>query len=95
MATPAYSGGGFHRRGWGSRRWAHAPGPTGNGWLDRVGALFDGTNTPRYAGTGQPVPGALGRQVPEYLAPPAATAATVAPITAPQTATSVIVAGQT
>jgi hypothetical protein len=95
MATPAYSGGGYHRRGWGGgRRWVHAPTPTDNGWLDRVSAWFDGT-PPRYSGAGQPVPGAGGGGAPVYQAPPPTTATADAATTTPQTAPSVIVASRT
>ena len=95
MATPAYSGDGYHCRGRGGRRWVHAPEPTGNGWLDRVSAWFDGDNTPQYAGVGQPASRAVLRGTPKYVASPAATAATDAATTSSQTAPSVIVASRT
>ena len=90
MATPAYSGGGYHRRGWGGRRWVHAATSTGNGWLDRVTTWFDGL-APQYAGAGQPAPGADGRGTPMYLAPPPTTATADEATTTPQAAPSVIV----
>ena len=94
MVAPAYSGGGYHRRGWGGRRWVHAPTSTGNGWLDRMTTWFDGA-TPQYAGAGQPAPGADGRGTPVYQAPPQMTANADAASTTPETATSVIVATRT
>jgi hypothetical protein len=94
MATPAYSGGGYHRCGWGSRTWGRASKPTENGWLDRVSAWFDGT-TPQYAGTGQPAPGADGRGTPVYMAPPPTDAPSDAATATPQTEPSVVVAPRT
>jgi hypothetical protein len=94
MATPAYSGGGYHRRGWGGRRWVHAATSTGNGWFDRVTAWFDGI-APQYAGAGQPARGADGRGTPVYKVPPPTTAPEDAATTTPQTAPSVIVASPT
>ena len=94
MATPAYSGGGYRRRGWGGRHWVHAPQQTDNGWLGGVTAWFDGT-TPRYAGAGQPAPGADGRGTPVYRAAPPTDAPSDAATATPQAATSVIVAPRT
>lgn len=91
MATPAYSGGGY-RRGWGSgRHWVQTPGTTDNGWLDRVGAWFDGV-TPQYAG--QPAPATVRSGTPLYKAPPPTTATADPATTTPQ-AESVIVAPHT
>ncbi len=88
MARPAYSGG--YRRDWGQgRRLGQAPGPTDSGWLDRVGAWFDG-NTPQYAGVGQPASGTVRRATPMYRPTPPTTATEDAATTA-QAAPSVIV----
>ena len=94
MATPAYSGAGYRRRGWGRRKWVHAPMSTDNGWLDRMSTWFDGV-TPQYAGAGQPVPGQHGRGAPVYQAPPSMDAPADADSTTPQATPSVIVAPST
>ena len=95
MATPAYSGAGYRRRGWGRRKsWVHAPTSTDNGWLDRVGTWFDG-GTPQYAGAGQPAPGQDGRGAPVYQAPPSTDAPADAASTTPQATPSVIAAPRT
>jgi len=94
MATPAYHGGGY-RRGWGGDRpWGQAPGPTDNGWLDRVGTWFDG-HTPRYVGAGQPASGTVGRGSPVYLPAPPTTATADADTATPQAVPSVIVVPRT
>jgi hypothetical protein len=94
MPTPAYSGKGY-RRGWGhGRHWGHPPGPTDNGWLDRVGSWFGG-NTPQYVGAGQPASGTDGSGTPVYQpAPPKAATADVV-VTTPQAVSPVIVVPRT
>jgi hypothetical protein len=94
MSAPAYSGGG-NRRGWGGgRRWGQAPGPTDNGWFDRVGTWFGG-NTPEYAGAGQPASGTVGGGSPVYQPAPPTIAIAGAATTTPQAAPSVIVVPRT
>jgi len=94
MAAPAYRGGGYRRDRGGRQRASNAE-PTDSGWLDRIGAWFDGT-TPQYAGAGQPTSGAARSGTPVYQLVSSPTAATAgATITTPQTATPVIVTPRT
>lgn len=90
MPTPVYNGVGY-RHGWGHRRhWGQTPGPTDNGWLDRVGSWLGG-NTPQYAGAGQPALGTVGSGTPVYMPAPPTTATADAATTAPQAVSPVIV----
>jgi hypothetical protein len=93
MATPAYRGGGY-RRNRGYRRWVHAPAPANLGWIERLGAWFDG-DTPRYAGAGQPAPGAVPSGSLVYVPGPQTTTTGDAATTAPQTVPSVTVVPRT
>jgi hypothetical protein len=95
MATPDYNGVGYRRGGWGhGRNWGQTPGPTDNGWLDRVGSWLGGSSPP-YAGAGQPTSGMVGSGTPVYQPAPPMTATAGAVTTAPQVVSPVIVVPRT
>lgn len=94
MATPVYNGGRSYRHGgYRHRRWGRTFEPAGTSWLDRVSAWL-GSETPLYAGQGQPTAGTVRSGTPVYMPAPSSTGNTGAAITTPQASSSVLVVPQ-